>query len=317
MTKFKVTSSPHILSSVNKTRIMWLVIIALLPAAISGIYNFGLRVLWIMLAGVITAALTEILFDYIGKRKFSVYHGSAVVTGLLVGLIVPPTVPLWVPILGSFFGLAIAKHAFGGAGMAMFNPALVGRAFLVVSFPVLMSRYIWPDGVTSATPMTMLKLEGYSSAINYFGSKLLAYKALLFGNTAGVIGETSALALLIGGLILIIAGVIDWKIPLVYISTVFVLMFAAGQDPIYHILGGGLFLGAFFMATGYEGMPITKLGRIYFALGLGILTTLIRLFGGYPEGVTYSILLMNAATPLIERLTISKPFGWNKKDGKK
>jgi electron transport complex protein RnfD len=176
-----------------------------------------------------------------------------------------------------------------------------------------MTSYIWPDGITSASPLSMLKLAGYESAITHFGGRLLAYKSMFLGNIAGCIGETSALALLIGGLFLIFMKVIDWKIPTIYIGTVFVFTFIFGQDPIFHILGGGLFIGAFFMATAYEGMPITKTGRIYFALGLGILTSVIRLFGGYPEAVNYSILLMNAAAPLIERLTINKPFGYIKK----
>jgi len=195
----------------------------------------------------------------------------------------------------------------------MFNPALVGRAFLVASFPVIMSSYIWPDGITAATPLTMLKNSGYNTAIAHFGSNILSYKSLFFGNIAGSIGETSAIALLIGGLILLIAKVIDWRIPTVYIGSVVIFALIFKQDPIFHILSGGLLLGAFFMATGYEGMPITKLGRVYFALGLGFLTIVIRLFGGYPEGVNYSILLMNAAAPLIERLTIRRPFGYVKR----
>ena len=186
----------------------------------------------------------------------------------------------------------------------------------VASFPVIMTKYIWPDGITSASPLAALKASGIDSAIGIFGSKFAAYKAMLIGNIAGCIGETSAIALLIGGLFLIFMKVIDWKIPTIYIGTVFVLTFIFGQDPLYHILGGGLFIGAFFMATAYEGMPITKKGRIYFALGLGILTTAIRLIGGYPEGVNYSILLMNAAAPIIERLTINKPFGFKKKEKK-
>ena len=309
----KVDSSPHIFSKISKQRLMWLVVIALLPAAVFGVYNFGLHALYIILVAVGSAILTEMLFDKIAKRNPSVLHGSAVITGLLLALILPPTVPLWIPALGSFFALAIAKHAFGGAGMAMFNPALVGRAFLVASFPVIMSSYIWPDGITAATPLTMLKNSGYNTAIAHFGSNILSYKSLFFGNIAGSIGETSAIALLIGGLILLIAKVIDWRIPTVYIGSVVIFALIFKQDPIFHILSGGLLLGAFFMATGYEGMPITKLGRVYFALGLGFLTIVIRLFGGYPEGVNYSILLMNAAAPLIERLTIRRPFGYVKR----
>jgi len=311
--QFTVEAPPHVFSKSRKYKIMWLVVLALLPALGVGIYNFGLRVLWIALTSIAVAAATEGFFNKLrGKPLSRLLNGPAVVTGLLLALILPPTVPLWIPALGSFIALAIAKHAFGGAGMTIFNPALVGRAFLVASFPALMSKYIWPSGwdaITSATPMAVLKMQGYESAISFFGSKMLAYKSLLFGNVAGSIGETSALALLIGGLFLIFMKIIDWKVPTIYIGTVFVLTFLFGQDPIYHILGGGLFIGAFFMATDYGGMPITKPGRVYFALGLGLLTVLIRLYSGYPEAVNYSILLMNAATPLIERLTIPRPFG--------
>jgi H+/Na+-translocating ferredoxin:NAD+ oxidoreductase subunit D len=311
--KFKVESSPHIFSSNYKYKIMWLVVLALLPAAFLGVVNFGMRALLVIIVAVSTAILTEALFEKLRNKSNHIEQGPAIVTGLLLGLVLPPTVPLWLPVLGSFVAIAIAKHAFGGAGMTIFNPALVGRGFLVASFPAFMTSFIWPDGVTSASPLAMLKLQGYSSAIGFFGGKLAAYKSMFFGNISGCIGETSALALLIGGLFLIYMKVIDWKIPTIYIGTVFVLTAIFGQDPFYHILGGGLFIGAFFMATAYEGMPITYSGRIYFALGLGVLTTVIRLWGGYPEGVNYSILLMNAAAPLIERLTIKKPFGYVKK----
>ena len=311
--KFIVESSPHVFSSNYKYKVMWLVVLALLPASIFGVIQFGIHSLMIILVATSVAVLTEALFDKLKGNKVSIEHGPAVVTGLLLALALPPTVPLWIPALGSFVAIAIAKHAFGGAGMTIFNPALVGRAFLVVSFPVLLTNYIWPDGITSASPLSMLKIQGYESAITHFGGKVLAYKSLLIGNISGTIGETSALLLLIGGLFLIYKKIIDWKIPAVYIGTVFVLTAAFGHDPILHILGGGLFLGAFFMATAYEGMPITKNGRIYFAIGLGFITTMIRLYGGYPEGVNFSILLMNAAAPLIERLTICKPFGHIKK----
>lgn len=314
--KFVVESSPHIFSSNYKYKIMWLVVIALLPAAVLGVINFGRNALLIMIVAVSAAVLTEALFEKLRGKPISIWQGPAVVTGLLLGLTLPPTVPLWMPALGSFIAIAIAKHAFGGAGMTIFNPALVGRAFLVASFPALITVYAWPkmtkfllDGVTAATPLTMLKMNGYESAITVFGSKAIAYKSMFLGNIAGSIGETSALALLIGGLFLIFFKVIDWKIPTIYIGTVFIFTAIFGQYPIFHILGGGLFIGAFFMATVYECMPITKTGRIYFALGLGILTGVIRLFSGYAEGVNYSILLMNAASPLIERLTIKKPFG--------
>ncbi len=315
-----VESSPHVFSANSKTKTMWLVIVALLPATLVGIYNFGLPVLWILLTSILTATLTEAVFNKLRGKPTSIIHGAAIITGLLLALTLPPTVPLWIPVVGAFIAIALAKHAFGGAGCTLFNPALVGRAFLVVSFPVIMSNYIWPtgwDAITSATPLQALKYSGYESTITMFGGKMLAYKSLLLGNIAGTIGEASALALLIGGLFLIYKKVVDWKIPTIYIGTVFVFALLMRQDPLFHVLGGGLMIGAFFMATDYGGMPITQSGRIYFALGLGILTSVIRFFGGYPEGVNFAILLMNAASPMIERLTIKKPFGYIKKKNKK
>jgi electron transport complex protein RnfD len=316
--KLIVESSPHTFSSNYKFKIMWLVVLALLPAAIVGIAHFGIRAALIIIISVSVAILTEAFFGWVQKKPIHVNQGPAVVTGLLIGMIVPPTVPLWIPALGSFVAIALAKHAFGGAGMTIFNPALVGRGFLVVSFPAIMTSYIWPDGITSASPLSMLKLHGYDAAISSFGSKGTAYASMFLGNISGSIGETSALALLIGGLFLLFMKIIDWRIPVFYIGTVYILALLFGQDALFHILGGGLFIGAFFMATAYEGMPITRLGRVYFAIGCGLLTSLIRIVGGYPEGVNFSILIMNAAAPLIERLTISKPFGYiNPKKKKK
>jgi electron transport complex protein RnfD len=324
--QFIAESSPHIFSGGYKYKIMWIVVLALLPANIAGIYFFGQMALLITVVSVCTAVLTDAFFEWIRKKSFGVEGGSAVITGLLLAMIIPPTVPLWVPALGSFIAISLAKHAFGGAGHTIFNPALIGRAFLVAAFPALMTAYIWPDGVTSASPLTMLKLNGYESTITAMGGSLVnghyynsfianlpVYTKLFIGNHAGSLGETSALLLLTGGLFLILLRIIDWKIPAIYIGTVFVLAAVFGQDPIFHILSGGLFIGAFFMATAYEGCPITRMGRVYFALGCGLITMMIRLFGGYPEGVNYSILIMNAAAPLIERLTIERPFGAMKK----
>jgi Na+-translocating ferredoxin:NAD+ oxidoreductase subunit D len=314
---FIVESSPHIFSSVTKSEIMWIVFAALIPSTIMGIYNFGIKALLIIITSLMTAFLSEAFFNWIRKKPFSrMLNGPWAVTGLLLGLSLPPTVPLWIPALGAFVALAIGKHVFGGAGMTLFNPTLVGRAFLVVSFPGIMSNYVWPgkiDAITSASPLSILKQEGYLSAISIFGSRLQTYWSMFIGNISGSIGETSAMLLLIGGLVLIIMKIIDWRIPCIYISTVFVGTILLGQDPLFHILGGALFLGAFFMATDYAGMPITKKGRIYFALGLGLLTIIIRQYSSYPEAVNFSILLMNTATPLIERFTIRKPFGYIEK----
>lgn len=318
--KFTIESSPHIISTNYKFKTMWLVIIALLPATIAGVYFFGLRALWIILASVATAMATEAFFAQRKHKPIFKEQSPAIITGLLLALIIPPTVPFWVPIIGSFFAIAIAKHAFGGAGMTIFNPALVGRAFLVASLPGIMSAYVAPfvvDGITSATPLSMLKHDGYAATIQSMGGQWNTYLTLLIGNHGGSIGETSAILLLLGGLFLIWKKLIDWRIPAIYIGTVFVLALAFRQDPIFQILSGGLFIGAFFMATAYEGMPITRWGRVIFALGCGIFTVMIRTFSGYPEGVNYSILLMNASFPIIERLTITKPFGRKSKTKRK
>jgi len=241
--------------------------------------------------------------QFLMKREVKV-DGSGFVTGLLLGLILPPSVPLWMPVIGAFFAISIAKWAFGGFGYTIFNPALVGRAFLVAAWPVLMTSWIMPDGVTGATPLGILKNEGV---------KAVSHSELFIGNIGGCIGETSAVALLIGALFLLITKTIDWRIPLAYLGSLFVLTFIFGKDPIFHILAGGVILGAFFMATDYGTIPLTKKGRIIFGLGCGILTVIIRLYSGLPEGVTYAILLMNGLTPLIERFTRIKPFGWAKR----
>jgi len=317
-TKFITEAAPHVHSGLSKKLIMWCVVLALLPATINGIHNFGIRSLYIILLSLATTIFCEGLFNWLrGKPLSRLLNAPAVVTGLLLGISISPTVPFWIPVLGGFVAMAIGKHAFGGAGMTMFNPALVGRAFLVVSFPSIMTQYIGVDGITGATPLTALKLQGYESVISTFGSKFLAYKAMFLGNIGGSIGETSAMLLLLGGLFLILMRIVDWRIPTIYIGTVFAGTFLLGQDPLFHILGGGLFLGAFFMATDYAGMPITKSGRVYFAIGLGLLTVLIRIFGGLPEAVNYPILIMNAFSPLIERLTKPKPFGMLKVKGVK
>jgi len=295
------SASPHITDKELTERIECFTILALIPAVVASLYFFGLNAFFIIIVGVIIAALTDILIDKLKKKKFKIPFG-AMVTGLLLALTLPPTIPLFVPVVGSFVAISIVKHVFGTRSH-IFNPALAGRAFLVAAWPVLMSKWITPDGVTGATPLGALKIAG---------EKIASYSQLFFGNIGGTIGETSALALLIGAAFLFFMKVIDWKIPLAYVGTVFILTFAFGKDPLFHILAGGLMLGAFFMATDYVTTPITKKGRLIFGVGCGLLTVVIRLFSGLPEGVMYSILLMNAFTPLIERYTRPKPFGYLK-----
>ncbi len=298
-----VSANPHVKDKDNVNRIMWYVIFALLPVSITGIYLFGRGALLIIVLSVLSAVLTELIIQKLTKKAITIKDGSAVLTGLLLALVLSPLVPWWIPILGAAFAIAIAKHAFGGLGHNIFNPSLAGRAFLVASWPALMTRWILPDGVTGATPLGMLKLEGIKTG----------YAQLFIGNIGGTIGETSALVLLIGAAFLFYKKIIDWRIPVTYVGTVFVFALLFGQDPLFHILAGGLLIGAFFMATDYVTSPITKNGKLIFGIGLGFLTIIIRLYSGLAEGVMYSILLMNSVVPLIDRFTKLKPFGFKRK----
>ena len=306
MDKFIMSSSPHVRSSETTRRIMFDVIIALLPATVMGVYFFGLNALWTVLICIASSVLTEAILQRLMRKKITALDGSAALTGLLLALNLPPSVPWWIPFLGGAFAIAIVKQCFGGLGHNFLNPALAARAFLVMSWPTLMTTWAMPvDAVSSATPLTALKM----------GGTLSPYLDMAVGNVGGCIGETSAIALVAGGVYLLIRRVIDWRIPVFYIGSVALITFAAGPsglftgDALYHILAGGLMLGAIYMATDYTTSPITKTGRIVFALGCGILTSVIRLWGGYPEGVSYAILLMNLAVPLLDRALKPKLFG--------
>ncbi|MCL0058336.1 RnfABCDGE type electron transport complex subunit D [Dehalococcoidia bacterium] len=308
MREFLVSPGPHLWRGQSISRIMYIVVLALTFPTIAGIYFFGYRALLVMAVSIAVAVLTEYGVKKLRKRPF-VMDGSAILTGLLLALTLPPTVPLWMVAIGSVFSIAIVKEAFGGLGHNIFNPALGGRAFMAVSFPVEMTSWVLPrgfvtDAVTTATPLA----EGFVWQLD----RLELYKAMLLGNIGGSIGETSALLILIGGLLLIALRIVDWRIPLAYIATVALFTFALGQDAIFHVLAGGLMLGAFFMATDYVTSPITPKGRIIFGVGAGLLTVVIRLFGGLPEGVAFSILMMNAVTPLIDRHIKVKPYGLKK-----
>jgi len=307
--KFLVSPGPHLWRGLSTSKIMYIVVIALMFPTAAGVYFFGYHALSVIAVSIVTAVLTEYGIKKLRKRAF-VMDGSAIVTGLLLALILPPTIPLWMVAAGSIFSVAIVKEAFGGLGHNIFNPALGGRAFMTASFSAEMTTWVLPmgfaaDAITSATPL--------SERFIWEGSKLSLYKELFLGNTNGSIGETSVLLILIGGLLLIALRIIDWRIPLVYIGTVALFTLVLGQDAIFHILTGGLMLGAFFMATDYVTSPLTHKGRIIFGIGAGILTVVIRRFGGLPEGVAFSILLMNAVTPLIDRYVKVKPYGLIKK----
>src|SRR5690554_892406 len=298
-----VSLSPHIKSDESVKRTMLDVIIALVPAMIGSVYFFGFDAIRLLLVTVIAALIFEFGIQKLFKKPVRIMDLSAVVTGILLALNLPAGTPWWVAVFGAAFAIIIVKEFFGGIGQNFMNPALGARAALVASWPGIMTAYTNPDGISAATPLGILKAgEG----------SLPAIQRMVFGDIGGVIGETSAILLLIGGLYLIIRNVIDWKIPVVYIATTTVVLMLLGVDSsnlIYHVMGGGLILGAFFMATDYASSPVTPKGKIIFALGCGLLTALIRVKGGLPEGVSYSILIMNVATPLIEKLTRPKVFG--------
>ena len=296
-----VSSSPHIRADHSSSSIMRDVVIALLPALIAGVVRFGIYAAVLTAICVGTCVVTEAIIQKLMKKEITINDYSAVVTGTLLAFNLPISAPWWLAVIGSAFAIAIVKQCFGGIGQNFMNPALAARAMLVASWPARMTSSAFADATTSATPLQLVK-SGVTEG-------LPGYMDLLVGNVAGCIGEVSALALLIGGLYLLYKKVITWHIPVVFMGTVVVLTFIFGENPIYHLLSGGLFLGAFFMATDYASCPVTRKAQIIYAFGCGLLTTVIRLWGGYPEGVSYAILLMNVCAPLIERFTIPKIYG--------
>lgn len=316
---YSVSTSPYIRSTESIPKIMWNVNLALAPAAIFAVYNFGLPALINMLVAIVAAVASEYLVQKIRKVKITAFDGSAFLTGLLLAMCVPPNLPYYMMALGSIIAIVIAKHSMGGLGYNIFNPAHIGRAALMVSWPVAMTAWssmtTKVDTVSSATPLGILKLQGYSKLIETFGSHTALYKALFLGTRNGSIGETSTILLLLGGVYLIYKGYINWQVPVVMMGTVGLLTWIFGPsgfftgDGLFHIMAGGLVIGAFFMATDMVTIPITKKGQIIFAVGAGMITTLIRLKGGYPEGVCYSILLMNCVTPLIDLVVKPRIYG--------
>ncbi len=305
---FIVSTSPHIHTKESTSKIMWLAVLSLIPAGIAGIWIFGKSALWVIILGISAAVITEGVLQLLTKRKLTIFDGSAILTGLLLAYNLPPKVPFWLPIAGSFFAIAIGKQIFGGLGQNIFNPALVGRVFLMASWPKYMTAFTKPfDAITQATPLAALREGKILENISYLD--------LFLGKRGGCIGEVCILALLLGAAFLLIRGYISWHIPVTYIATtgIFVYVFAGkalfSGDWLFHILSGGLILGAFFMATDYVTSPLTRKGQIIFGIGCGILTAVIRLWGGYPEGVSYAILMMNAATPIIDRYTKNRVYG--------
>lgn len=298
-----VSLAPHIRSDESVRRMMLDVIIALVPAMIGAIYFFGLNAVRLLLVTVLATVVFEFIIQKVFKKPIRIMDLSAVVTGILLALNLPAGAPWWVAVFGAGFAIIIVKEFFGGIGSNFMNPALAARAALVASWPAIMTNYLTPDGISAATPLAIMKAGG---------TNLPAIQRMFFGDIGGVIGETSAVLLLIGGIYLILRQVVDWKVPVLYIGTTTVVLLLFGvtsANILFHVLGGGLMLGAFFMATDYSSSPVTPKGRIVFAIGCGILTALIRIKGGSSEGVMYSILIMNVATPLIERFTKPRVFG--------
>jgi H+/Na+-translocating ferredoxin:NAD+ oxidoreductase subunit D len=326
---FIVSVSPHVRSEETTSRIMWSVSLALFPALISGIYFFGLKALFITALSIVSSVIFEKLYLKIVDKKSAVGDGSAFLTGLLLGLNMPAS--LWsvspftihVPIIASFVAVVITKQLFGGLGFNVFNPALIGRAFALISWPKAMTIWTEPtaqifgmDAKTTATPLGILKEAGMPELLRVFGDKISLYQHLLTGNRAGSIGETSAIALLIGGLFLLSKKYITWHIPISFLATVAGLAWIFGGkggmftgDPVVHLLSGGMMLGAWFMATDYVTSPSMRKGQILFGAGCGALTMLIRLKGGFPEGVMFAILIMNCFAPLIDRGFKRRVFG--------
>lgn len=314
---FLVSSPPHLASGATTQRIMFEVVLAMVPLFVVGVYLFHWAAVLLTASCVFACLVTEAVFNLArGRSQNSLKDGSAIVTGMILAFSLPPSMMLYQACIGGVVAIGLAKMVFGGIGHNLFNPAMVGRAFLMICFPVAMTTWMEPgtlktigavDAITQATPL---------AAAKFHSAPLAAVMDLFFGKVGGCVGETSALAAILGGLYLILRGVADWRQPLgmLAVAAVFAgIAHAAAPDKyagvLYHLNSGALMFGAFFIATDYVGAPVTPWGRLIFGVGVGLIVMLIRLFGGYPEGVMYAVLIMNALTPLIERWTTPKPFG--------
>lgn len=318
--KLIVSSSPHVRSNEDTSYIMKQVIIALIPAALAGVYFFRLNAISVMFFCILGTVGSEFLYQKITKGGSTIGDFSAVVTGLLLAFNVPASLPWWMCLAGGAFAIIVIKMVFGGIGNNFINPALGARAFLLASFPVAMTAWTNPgvnwigsnlDAVTTATPLSFLKVG--AAGVTDLTANGINMTDMIVGNIGGCIGETSAILIVLGGVYLIYKGIIDYTIPAFYIGTVFILTFILGgfsfDFALYELFAGGLMLGGFFMLTDYTTSPMTKKGQIIYALLAGIITSVIRLYGGYPEGVSYSILLANVATPLIDKYVSNRVFG--------
>ena len=312
---FKVSANPHVRDSISTSKVMLYVIIGLLPTSIYGVYHFGLRALLHILIGVISAVAFEYIFNRIVAKQCTIGDLSAVITGLLLALNLPVSVPLWMPVLGSLFAIVVVKGLFGGLGQNFMNPALAARCFLLISFSKLMTNFSTDlsavDAVSVATPLQCIR-----------DGSVVSLKDMFIGNTYGTIGETSALCILIGAAIMLCLGVIDLYIPATYIGSfaVCIFLFKGCSLSLYDIglqlVGGGLMLGAFFMATDYVTRPISIKGQVVYGIFLGFMTAIFRCFAPSAEGVSYAIIIGNLMVPLIEKITVPAPFGLAKKGGR-
>lgn len=325
--KLTVASSPHVRCNETIPKIMWNVVAALVPAAAFGVYYFGVNALVNIIVAIVSAVIFEFLWEKAMHKRITITDGSAVITGLLLAMTCPPSLPWWMSIVGSFLAIVVCKQAMGGLGYNIFNPAHVGRAGLMVSWPVAMTAWTQVngtviDGVAGATPLNVFKHGGSDALFQLFGTNDWSsiYQSLFFGFRNGSLGETSTVLLILGGLWLIYKGYVNWQVPVVMIATVGILtgaVYGSANVALFQMMAGGLIIGAFFMATDMVTAPITVKGQVIFALGCGLITVLIRVLGGYPEGVCYSILLMNTLTPLIDRLVKPTVFGAVKTKGAK
>jgi len=316
-----ISSPPHITGNDTTKKRMRDVLIALAPAFLFGVYYYGFRGLMITVLAIVAAVAAEALYQRAVGKKVTINDLSAVLTGLLLAFNLPPAVPFWIPVLGSFFAIIVVKQLFGGLGQNFINPALGARAFLLASFPVHMTNWTFSeasyqivDGVAGATYLNIIK------RVPEFTPEQSDYMALLFGKVGGCIGEVSAAALIAGGAYLLVRRVINWRIPVFYIGSFAVCAFVfgrqgffAGEFILFEVLAGGLMLGAFFMATDYATSPITPNGKIIFAIGCGFLAVMIRFYSGYPEGICYSILIMNIFVPFLDKYTRPRIYGRRKK----
>ncbi len=332
---FKVSATPHMRDKTDVQKIMYSVILALLPAAVGSVYFFGFRALWLIVLTIVSCVATEAALGKLMGKPLTIFDGSAVITGILLAFNLPVGVPWWIPVVGGVFGIAVGKMTFGGLGYNPVNPAILGRIFLLISWPIPMTTWHKPNGFegldaeTVATPLAILKdnskiimnresstIEAFNTATSKLADLSDSYMDLFIGRIPGCIGETSVLLLLIGAAFLMYKHYIGWRIPFSFVATVGLFTWVFGgldgyfTGPwLFHILSGGLIIGAFFMATDMVTSPITFKGRIIFGIGCGLITSVIRLWGGYPEGVSFSILLMNIAVPIIDRYTRPKIFG--------